>query len=219
MLFRRLIAPVGAALLLTACAGIDGTERGAIRENVIEPGITAIEQARSETCSMNASTLRTAIDTYSLLEGEPPPDEQALVDEGFLRGVTEDWDIVDGVLVAENPACGDVATTVPTEEIVTEATDSGAPTVDEMFATFTDDDIEELGGPECARQLAVVVAGAEQYAELEGIDPDSMAELEAAGYLAEPVTLWHVVDDQLRPTDGSPCNDILTDDTSTPASP
>ena len=219
MLSRRLIASVGAALLLTACAGVDGTERGAIRENVIEPGITGIEQARSETCSINASTLRTAIDAYSLLEGDPPPDEQALVDEGFLRGVTEDWDIVDGVLVAENPACGDVPTTVPTQQIVTEGTGSGGPTVDEVLATLTDDDIDDLGGPECARQLAVVVAGAEQYAELEGVDPESMAELEAAGYLAEPVTMWHVVDDQLRPTDDSPCNDILADDTSTPASP
>ncbi len=112
MLSRRLIASVGAALLLTACAGVDGTERGAIRENVVEPGITAIEQAGSETCSMNASALRTAVDAYTLFEGDAPPDEQALVDAGFLRGLTDDWDVVDGVLVAENPACGSSATTV-----------------------------------------------------------------------------------------------------------
>lgn len=210
MLSRRLISSVGAALLLTACAGVDGTERGAIRENVVEPGITAIGQARSESCSINASTLRTAIDAYSLIEGSPPPNEQALVDAGFLRNAIDDWDIVDGVLVAENPACGDVPTTVPTEEIVTESS-SGAMTVDDVLATFTAADIDELGGPDCARQLAIVGLGASQFAEREGVEAESLAEIEAAGLLAEPVTLWQVVDEMLRPADGSPCLDFADD--------
>ena len=32
------------SVTLTACAGVDGSERGAIRENVVEPGITAITE-------------------------------------------------------------------------------------------------------------------------------------------------------------------------------
>jgi hypothetical protein len=215
VLSRRLIASAGAALLLTACAGVDGTERGAIRENVIEPGITAIGQARSETCGINASNLRTAIDAYTLFEGDPPPDEQALVDGGFLRSVTEDWNIVDGELVAENPACGDVPTTVPTQEIVTEANDAGtlAPmTVEEVLATFDEDQVAEVGGPACARQMAVIISGAEQYVANEGVDPETIEDVERAGYLAEPVTMWQVVDDELRPTDDSPCNDFVAAD-------
>jgi hypothetical protein len=214
VLSRRLITSVGAALLLTACAGVDGTERGAIRENVIEPGITAIGQARSETCGINASNLRTAIDAYTLFEGDPPPDEQALVDGGFLRGVTEDWDIVDGVLVAENPACGDVPTTVPTQEIVTETEPGGSSplSVEELLATFDDAQVEQVGGPACARQLAVIISGAEQYVASEGAEPDTIEDVDEAGYLSEPVTMWQVVDGELRPTDDSPCTDFVAAD-------
>jgi len=215
VLSLRLIASTGAALLLSACAGVDGTEQGAIRENVIEPGITAIDRARSETCAIDASSLRTAIDAYTLLEGDPPPDEQALVDGGFLRSVTEEWDVVDGELVAANPACDDVPTTVPTQEIVTEVSDSGGAatvSVDEVLATFDDEQVEQVGGPACAREMAVIIAGAEQFLATEGVEPEGIDDLERAGHLTEPVTMWQVVDDELRPTDDSPCNDCVVDD-------
>ena len=118
-------------------------------------------------------------------------------------------------LVAENPACGDIPTTVPTQEIVTEASDAGtlAPmTVDEVLATFDEEQIAEVGGPACARQMAVIISGAEQFLANEGVDPETIEDVERAGYLAEPVTMWQVVDDELRPTDDSPCNDFFAAD-------
>jgi hypothetical protein len=198
-----------AAFVATACAGADGTDRGAIRENVIEPGITAIDESRVAACGAEASSFRTALEAYDLLEGEPAPDEAALIAAGLLRDESELWDVVDGTLVPQDPACGDVATTVPTEEIVTESGTSDAAAVDEILATFTDDEIEGYGGQQCARQLAVVFAGAAAYAEQEGVDPDTIADVEAAGHLAEPVTMWRVVDGALRPTPGSPCLDFV----------
>lgn len=204
----RSLAALGGVLLLSACAWIDGTERGAIRENVIEPGITAINESRAEACGINASTLRTALEVYELLIGEPAPDEAALVTEGFLNEQTDDWNIVDGRLVAENPACGEVPTTVPTAEIVTEPADAILD-VDEVMAAFSDDQIASFGGPVCARQLAVVFAGAERFVAELGVDPESFADVEAAGLFAEPVTLWQVIDDVVRPAESSPCLDFV----------
>jgi len=93
------------SVLLSACAGADGTERGAIRENVIEPGITAIAQASALACSTDADVLRTALQTYEMFEGQPAPDEAALVEAEFLRAPSDLWDVVDGELVAQDPGC------------------------------------------------------------------------------------------------------------------
>jgi hypothetical protein len=210
VLRRQLTAVIAAtALVATACAGADGTERGAIRENVIEPGITAIDESQVAACGAEASSFRTALEAYDLLEGEPAPDEAAMIAAGLLRNESELWDVVDGRLVPQDPACGNVLTTVPTEEIVTEPNASGAAAVDEIMAAFTADDIAGYGGPECARQLAAVFAGADEYAKQEGKDPDTLADVDAAGYLAEPVTMWQVVDGSLRPAPGSTCLDFV----------
>jgi hypothetical protein len=210
VLQRQLAVSITAVVFAaTACAGADGTERGAIRENVIEPGVTAIDRSRVAACGVEASSFRTALETYELLEGEPAPDEAAMIAAGRLVSESELWDVVDGQLVPQDPACGEVATSVPTEEIITESDASGAAAVDEILATFTDDEIEGYGGRECARQLAVVFAGAAAFAEREGDEPDTIADVEAAGHLAEPVTMWQVVDGSLRPTPGSPCLDFV----------
>lgn len=217
-MLRRQLTSVTAVIAVTvlaatACAGADGTERGAIRENVIEPGITALDDARVAACGTEASGFRTALETYDLLEGKPAPDEAALIAAGLLRTESDLWDVVDGQLVPQDPSCGDVATTVPTEEIITEETgaESGGGAVDAMYATFTADQVESYGGEACARQLAVVYTGADAYADREGVAPDTLADVEAAGYLSEPVTMWEVVGDSLRPTAGSECNDFVAD--------
>mgnify|MGYP003115032685 CR=1 FL=1 len=212
MLFRRLTtASVAAAVVLTACGGADGTDDGAIRENVVEPGLEAIDESQALACGAEASNFRTVLEIYELTEGEPAPDEAALVAGDYLRSESELWDVVDGRLVAEHPDCADVPGTVPTEEIVTDAGSGEALSVDSVLADFTLDDIASFGGPDCARQLAVVFAGASQYTAVEGVEPDTMADVEAAGYFAEPVTMWEVVDDTLRPTPGSDCLDFVAD--------
>lgn len=205
-------ATVAALLLLPACAGADGTETGVIRENVIEPGITAIDEAPVAACGSEASSFRTALEAYEVLQGEPAPDEQALIDAGLLRNESELWDIVDGELVAQDPACGDVPTTIPTAEIVTDDGASEAPTVDELLDALGADQIDAVGGPECARQLAVVFIGESAYRENEGIEPRTLDEIAAAGYFAEPVTMWMIEDGQLRPTPGSTCPDVVAED-------
>lgn len=209
MLPGRLTLLAAAAVLLTACAQADGTERGAIRENVIEPGITAIQESEALACESEASSFRTVLDVYEVREGEPAPDEAALVEGDYVRSESELWDIVDGQLVPQHPDCGDVVTTVPAPEIVTDVGSDVALTVDEVLSTFTDDDVASFGGPDCAQQLAVVFAGASEYTAAEGVEPDTMADIEAGGYFAEPVTMWELVDDTLRPTSESGCIDFV----------
>ena len=109
MLQRRLITAT-VAVVLTACAQADGTERGAIRENVIEPGLDAIDESRVLACGSEASSFRTVLDVYEVREGEPAPDEAALIAGDYVRSESELWDVVDGELVAQDPACGEVPT-------------------------------------------------------------------------------------------------------------
>lgn len=211
MLRRRLtLLALGLTGLVTlpACAGVDGTERGAIRENVVEPGITAIDQSRELACGIDARTIQTALDAYSALEGEPAADEATLIGSGFLREESEAWDVADGVLVAQDASCGPPPSGAPasTVEIVT---DTETLTVAETLATFTPDDIESVGGEACANQLAVVLAGAARYVAETSTEPDTIDEVEAAGYFDEPVTMWQVVDDAIRPVEGSGCLDFI----------
>ncbi len=208
MLQGRLTLAATALLLLGACASADGTERGALRENVIEPGITAItKDAPAANCGVNASTLQNAIDSFTLLEGDPPPDEQSLVDAGYLRETTTDWDVVDGVLEAENPACGPVPSdaTIATLDIVTESEPLDA---DEVYATFDRDQIESVGGEACARELATIGAAGEAYVAEQGADPADIDELVATGYLADAPRLWVLTDGELVPADGSGCTAV-----------
>lgn len=211
MLQRRLtLLSIGVAAVgtLTACAGVDGTERGAIRENVIEPGITAMDQSREVACGIDARTIQTALDAYEALEGEPAQDETTLIDNGFLREESEAWNVADGVLVPQAEVCGTVPNeaSAATVEIVT-ATEPL--TVAEVMATFTTDDIASFGGEACATQLAVVFAGVSRYVDETGAEPTTFDEVEAVGHFDEPVTKWQVVDDAIRPVDGSGCLDFI----------
>jgi hypothetical protein len=206
MLQSRLI-PVtvvtAVAVLIAGCANADGTDRGAIRENVIEPGITAIQQATELACSQDAANLRNAMETYELLEGAPAPDEAALVGD-YLRTESELWDVVDGQLVAVDSGCESVATQAPD---AVEITTSAEPpqSADELFAGFTAEQIAAVGGEQCARELAAIISGAETYAVEIGSDPDGLQQLVEARYLDTLPTLWVVTDDVLTPVDGSGC--------------
>jgi hypothetical protein len=199
----------GALLGTLAATILVGCGDKPIEDNLVRPGITAIDDARDEACGMNASAVRTAVEAYTMLEGDPPPDEQALVDEGYLRETTTDWDVVDGELVAENPACGPVGETATPPTLVDIVTESIAPaTADEILAEFPDDLIDAVGGPECARELAVIGAAGEAFVARVGRDPVDLAEL--AGDLDPPVSRW-MLDDQtgeLVPTADSECHPI-----------
>lgn len=199
-----------AALVVVAgCAGVDGTDRGAIRENVIEPGITAMNQASELACSNSAAVLRTAMEAYEMLEGSPASDEAVLVTSEYLREESDLWDIVDGQLVAVDPGCGSVPTQAADEIDIVTSTEPPL-RADDVFAGFTADQVAAVGGPECAHQLADVFAGADRFIAELGREPDTLDEIDAAGYFDAPVTLWQVVDGALIPADGSSCVDVAT---------
>lgn len=202
MLQGRLTLLATAAIVLAACSG----EGGAIEENVVRPGVTAItDGAPAAACSTNLSVIRQAVEAYTLLEGAPPADEQALIDAEFLREATSDWDVIDGEVVPENPACGEVPEPVATLDIVTEAEPIDP---DELYAGFDQVQIDTLGGEACAREFAAVIAAAETYFTERGTGPGSFEELVDAGYLDRLPELWALVDAELVPAAGSPCGEL-----------
>lgn len=101
MLLNRL-KPIGVVVLSTllspACGSVD---------EVIEPVITAVAQSRTLACDADAQALQMALDAFELLYGVPAPDESALVIGELLRSESAHWDVLDGELVAQDPACGE----------------------------------------------------------------------------------------------------------------
>jgi hypothetical protein len=208
---------LAATVITGGCAGADGTERGAIRENVIEPGITAINQANVLACSADLSTLRTALDTYQLLEGEPAPSEAALVESEFLRSESELWDVRDGAIVAVDPACGtpppDDPSAADPDAIDPDAIDivtstEPPPTADELLTDLSPSQVEAVGGSDCARELVTIFAAVNLFLTENGRGPNDLLELETSGALTDTITLWQVVDDELVPTADSACEPL-----------
>lgn len=214
------------ALVLTACSGGDGEGTGGvIEENVVRPGITAIDDASALSCDADVQAVGAALQSYELLEGAPAPDEQALVDAGYLRSPSELVDVVGGQIVAQDPGCAATLTATPiatapsgSAPMTAPATDVGeivtsvAPvqaTTDEVLATMSEIDIESFGGIECATELAAISAAGQAFVAREGRNPDSLDEL--ADDLDRTITLWTFDADResLVPAAGSPCPDAF----------
>ncbi len=207
MLQGRLITlALAAATTVAACGGSDGG--GAIRENVVEPGVTAIERggtADQAACGIEASSIRTALESYELLEGDPAPDEAALVDEGYLRAESTLWDVVDGALVAQDPGCDPNAADVPASDIVTTAE---PPTAEQVYREFTQEQVAAFGGADCAWELAQIFAAGERFVAETGSDPSDLDALVDGGFLSPRPLLWVFDDGDLVPADDSPCPDL-----------
>lgn len=200
MLQGRLTALVVASLVLIGGCG-DG--EGAIEENVVRPGVTAMENASALSCEADAAALRQALESYEMLEGSAAVDEAALVAAQYLREQSELFDVVDGQLVAVDPGCkvalppvtapsGSAPLTAPATdvgEIVTSiAPGPSAMSVDEVLAAMTADDIAAYGGIECATELAAISAAGQAFVVREARDPADLAELD--GDLDREITLW-----------------------------
>ncbi|MEO6571412.1 MAG: hypothetical protein ABIO83_07680 [Ilumatobacteraceae bacterium] len=217
---RLILATTAVAFALGGCAGADGTDRGVIRENVIEPGITAIDQSTQLACDADAHALDAAMQSYELLEGSPPQDQAALVTGQYLREPSELWDLVDGRLVSTDPGCTKLPddlvsvesasdVTAPADDVGDIITGTEPPlTADQTYATFTPDQIGAVGGEVCARELASIFSAAERYVTEVGGEPADLAALVDAGYLVGTPSLWQLTDDQLVPVDGSGCIDV-----------
>lgn len=191
-----------AVVVLAACGSADGTEDGAIRDAVIEPGVTAINDAEGLACDADADAIRTAMESYELLEGRPAVSEGALVGAGFLREQSELWDVVDGQLVAQNPGCGDV-TAAPASD----GTDDAAaqlPTPEVVLAELSEAQLAESGGYDCAYEIAEASIAVGRWQSERGAPPLAMTDLVDAAYL-EPPTLWTLSATGLEPVAGSSC--------------
>lgn len=205
MLQGRLIAAIAAAALTLAACGTSDDDSGAIRENVVEPGVSAVEDgggADLAACTADAATLRSALESYALLEGDAADDEAALVEAGYLRTETERWDVLDGEIVAVDPSCAAADVDVEAIEIVTS---TSIPSVDEVLAGLSADEIEAIGGPDCARELAEIYAAGERLVAQTGEAPEDLDDLVDAGALSDRPELWVFTDDDLAPAEGSGC--------------
>jgi len=212
MLQGRVVLTLGAglaaAVVLSACGDkpIEQLER---------TGVTAIEQASALTCNQDAETLRQSIEIYTQLQGDPPADQAALVAAGYLREPSTLYDVVNGQIVPVDPGCGGtgaVATTpsgsapmtAPATDVGQIVTSTEPPlTPEQMLASFTPQEIAEVGGQECAGELASIYVASENYVAQQGKDPVSLDDL--AAYLDQPIDLWRVENDSLVPVEGSGC--------------
>jgi hypothetical protein len=213
---------VSLVVLLTACSGSDGPgdELGALEENVVAPGITAIDASTALACQADADVLRTALETFELVEGAPAESEGALVAAGHLADESELFDVVDGQIVAVAGTCkGEVVVTTPAGEtpVSAPATDLGQIVTEEdlldaegVFEAMTPADIAGFGGEACARELADIFAAAERFVAREGRAPESLADV--ADDLGGEVSLWELdaSGDILVPAAGSPCPDVFS---------
>ena len=206
MLQSRLTALLLAAAATAAASG--DAAGGAIRNEVVEPGVTAIEQGGSAdqaACGLEASSLRTAMESYELLEGDPAPDEATLVDQGFLRSESTLWDVVDGELVAQDPGCDPSAADVEAGDIVTTAR---PPTAEQVYREFTEEQVAAFGGADCAWEIAQIFAAGERFVAEIGNDPSDLDALVDGGFLTPRPVLWAFDDGDLVPADDSPCPDL-----------
>lgn len=210
------------ALVLTACSGGDG-EGGVIEENVVRPGITAIDDASALACDGDVQAVGAALQSYEMLEGSPAADEQALVDAGYLRSPSELVDVVDGQVVAQNPDCaaalpaaplatapsGSAPMTAPATDVgeIVTSVDPLQSTTDQVLSTMSEIDIASYGGIECATEIAAISAAGQVFIAREGREPLSLDEL--ANDLDRAITLWtfDTARQALVPADGSPCPD------------
>jgi hypothetical protein len=211
--------PVAAGLLagavLVGCSGDDAAD-----DTIPSIELTRVTAAPGDdaegqvACALDASQLRNALEAFRIDQGRAAPDEAALVDGGYLIVASSLWDVVDGRLVAEDPACDGVPADPPAAEIVTGGSDTDRDELGEQLASITPDDvlaglttaeIDAVGGPECAREVAQVTIAYQRWRyDHADTDPETMRRLADEGYVG-PLELWEVGDTALVAADGSPC--------------
>lgn len=225
MLQGRVIRPISAGVALMALLAACGGAAPRPIETLERTGVTAIEQSKALACNGDAEVLRQAIEVYSELEGHPPADEAALVAAQDLREESKLYDVVNGQIVPVAVDCGGTGApaspattpsgsppmTAPATDLGDIVTSTEPPlTAEQMLAQFTPEEIAEVGGQECAGELASIFVASQNYVAEQGKDPESLDDL--AGYLDQTIDLWVVQDGALAAVSGSGC--INLDDSS-----
>jgi hypothetical protein len=94
--------------------------------------------------------------------------------------------------------------TAPSTDLGEIVTSSEPPlTPEQMLSEFTPEEVAEVGGPECAGELASLFVAAQNFVAEQGKDPETIEEL--AGYLDQPIELWVVQAGSLAAAPGSGC--------------
>jgi hypothetical protein len=145
--------------------------------------------------------LEVAIEAFFADEGRVPDAELELVDTGMLLAESGSYDLVDGEIVRIVGAPCDY-----------EPIRTGQPlTTDRVFATWPDSLVDQVGGPDCALELAAITAAGQNFINREHREPETLAELD--GDLDRSIVRWEWSDDRLLPVDGSGCIDLDQPDT------
>jgi hypothetical protein len=111
------------------------------------------------------------------------------------------------VTTAPSLTSPEAPTTTPPTAPATSTTP--VPSPDEVLAQLTDAQIAEIGGIECATEVAIAVSAAQRFVNERGTPPASLDDLVEGGFVDRPFVLWEVRDDRLVPLPGSGCVDVL----------
>lgn len=214
---NRRITLVALCAILAACGsataedGAAGAQTGddvvpAAAATTTPPSTTGSPTGVPAECEVDRRTLEVAIEAYFAQNGAYPASETDLTDARMIRAEFDTYDVgADGSIVRVAAVACDATDAPEVDE-----QSGGAASVEDYYASFTDSDIDAMGGPECAREIAVIAAAGARYVARQDMEPTSMDDL--AGDLQVPITLWRfdAGADSITPADGSPCNDVFS---------
>lgn len=96
-----LLAAAALATTLIACG--EGGGGGVIEDNLIRPGVTAMNNASVLACNADKAALTTALSMFEIMQGEPAIDQTALIEAGYLRESSESYTVVNGQIRPSDP--------------------------------------------------------------------------------------------------------------------
>ena len=170
---------------------------------------TTVERATTspvdEPCDLDRKLLEVAVEAYFAQNGAVPTTMNDLVD--YLREPIDSFSVMPGGELERR-------TGVPCR---TESVTSDEPTAIETVAdalTFLGGDqfVAEVGGIECASEIAVILLGAQAYTEVTGTEPTELADLD--DFLERTITrwIWQPESEIVVPAPGSGCVDRFSED-------
>ena len=158
-----------------------------------------------EPCDQDRRLLEVAIEAYFAQTGEEPTAMNDLVD--YLREPVDSYSLTPGGELERR-------TGVPCRtESVTSDEPAAIETVDDALAFLGGDQfVAEVGGIECANEIAVIVLAAQAYTEVNGTEPAELADLD--GFLESTITrwVWQPESETVVPAPGSGCVDRFSED-------
>ena len=158
-----------------------------------------------EPCDHDRRLLEVAIEAYFAQTGEEPTAMNDLVD--YLREPVDSYSLTPGGELERR-------TGVPCRtKSVTSDEPAAIETLDDALTFLGGDQfVAEVGGIECANEIAVIVLAAQAYTEVNGTEPAELADLD--GFLESTITrwVWQPESETVVPAPGSGCVDRFSED-------